>query len=101
MNPTNLTSDISEQTRTVSGSKIRRIVVDRAKCIGARSCAAVAPGVFEMDDGNLAYVVPGNSDNSVGPNSTDEDTILMGAQSCPVLAILLYDENGRQIFPEE
>ncbi len=73
--------------------RIRKIVVDRVKCIGARSCVAVAPGVFQMDDGNLAYVV--------NPESEDDDTILLAAQSCPVLAVLLYDENGKQIFPEE
>jgi ferredoxin len=73
--------------------KIRRIFVDRVKCIGARSCVAVAPGVFQMDDQNLAYIVD--------PNSEDDDTIMLAAQSCPVLAILLYDEEGKQVFPEE
>ena len=72
---------------------IRRIVVDREKCIAARSCVAVAPGVFQMDDGNLAYVTD--------PSNTDDDTILMAAQSCPVLAVLLYDENNKLVFPEE
>ncbi|OGH64534.1 MAG: hypothetical protein A2821_04730 [Candidatus Magasanikbacteria bacterium RIFCSPHIGHO2_01_FULL_41_23] len=72
---------------------MRRIVIDRQACIGARSCVVVAPTVFQMDDGNLAFVTD--------PDSTDEDTILMAAQSCPVLAIKLYDENGKQIFPEE
>lgn len=76
-----------------NSGQIRRIVVDRAKCIGVKSCVAVAPGVFQMDDGNLAYVTD--------PNSTDDDTILMAAQSCPVLAVLLYDENGKLVFPEE
>ena len=71
----------------------RRIVIDRVKCIGARSCVAVAPGVFEMDGENLAYVGD--------PENADEDTIMLAAQSCPVLAILLYDENGKRIFPEE
>ncbi|MFA6105257.1 MAG: ferredoxin [Patescibacteria group bacterium] len=72
--------------------QIRRIVVDRVKCIGADSCVAVAPGVFQLDEENLAYIVD--------PNSSDDDTILMAAQSCPVLAILLYDENNNIIFPE-
>lgn len=72
--------------------KIRKIVVDRVKCIGANSCVAVAPGVFQLDDDNLAYIVD--------PEAADEDTLLMSAQSCPVLAILLYDENGKIIFPE-
>jgi len=89
--PADLPEKISQKIR--AGGKIRRIVVDREKCIGANSCVAVAPGVFQLDDENLAYVV--------NPDSTDEDTIIMAAQSCPVLAILLYDEHGKKIFPEE
>jgi len=86
-----LPADIDEKLR--KGGKIRRIVVDRVKCIGANSCVAVAPGVFQLDDKNLAYIVD--------PESADDDTVLMAAQSCPVLAILLYDEDGKKIFPED
>lgn len=89
--PDNLPDDIHQKIR--KGGKIRRIVVDRQGCIGARSCVLVAPGVFQMDDQNYAYVVD--------PDSEDEDTILMAAQSCPVLAIHLFDEEGNKIFPEE
>jgi ferredoxin len=89
--PDDLPEDISEKIR--KGGKIRRIVVDRQGCIGAQSCVVVAPGVFQMDEENLAYVVD--------PDSEDEDTILMAAQSCPTLAVILYDENGVKIFPEE
>ena len=89
--PPNLPENISQKIR--AGGSIRRIVVDRPKCIGANSCVVVAPGVFQLDKDDLAYVVD--------PDSTDEDTILMAAQSCPVLAILLYDQNGKKIFPEE
>lgn len=85
------TAPLAEATRTQG--KIRKIVVDRIKCIGARSCVAVAPGTFQMDGENLAYIV--------NPDSEDDDTVLMAAQSCPVLAILLYDAEGKQIFPEE
>ncbi len=79
-------------TRTVPG-KIRRIVIDRTACIGARPCVAMAPGVFQLDENNLAYVVD--------PDAAGEDVILMAAQSCPVLAISIYDEEGNKIFPEE
>lgn len=89
--PADLPEEIHQKIR--KGGKIRRIVVDRQGCIGARSCVLIAPGVFQMDDQNYAYVVD--------PDSEDEDTILMAAQSCPVLAVLLYDENGVKIFPEE
>ncbi|MFA6426852.1 MAG: ferredoxin [Candidatus Magasanikbacteria bacterium] len=89
--PDNLPEDISMKIR--NGGKMRRIVVDKQKCIGAQSCVVVAPGVFQMDENNLAYVVD--------PDGTQEDMILLAAQSCPVLAILLYDEEGKQIFPEQ
>lgn len=71
--------------------KIARIEVDRDLCIGAESCAIVAPDVFEMDSENKAVLKTGYT--------TDDQTILMSAQSCPVAAILLYDEEGNQIYP--
>ena len=89
--PDNLPEDISMRIR--KGGKIRRIVVDREACIGAQSCVVVAPGVFQMDDENLAYVTD--------PDNTDEDIIMLAAQSCPVLAVHLYDENGKKLYPEE
>jgi len=72
-------------------SKISKIVVDRTLCIGAGSCIAVAPGVFELDGENKAVVY-----NDKG---ADDETILLAAQSCPTRAILLFDENGEQVYP--
>jgi len=71
---------------------ISKIVVDRDLCIGAAPCVTVAPGVFQLDDENKAYVVD--------PNGADAETILLAAQACPVQAIFLYDENGNQIYPD-
>lgn len=73
--------------------KIRRVVVDKQGCIGARSCAVVAPLAFQMDEDDIAYVPEGHE-------ATDEDTLMLGAQSCPVLAIHLYDKDGNKVFPE-
>lgn len=86
------TEHISVGERTTG--KIRKIVVDRDACIGARSCVVVTPDLFQMDGENLAYVVKGDL------NKLDEDLIKMSAESCPVLAIHLYDEEGNKIFPE-
>lgn len=69
--------------------KIRKIKVDREKCIGARSCVFFAQNVFQLDDENLAYIVDLEGDN--------EDQILLAAKSCPVLAIEIFDENGEKI----
>lgn len=71
--------------------KIAKIVVDRDLCIGAASCVAIAPGVFALDDEDKAYVV--------NDKAADNETILLAAQSCPTRAILLYDEDGNQIYP--
>lgn len=71
--------------------KISKIVVDRHLCIGAASCIAVAPGVFNLDGENKAVVY-----NDKG---ADDETILLAAKSCPTQAILLFDEDGNQLFP--
>ena len=71
--------------------KIGKIYVDRGLCIGSGSCAAVAPEVFALDKENKAYVF-----NEKG---TDGEMIFLAAQSCPVKAIFIYDENGRQAYP--
>jgi len=84
-----------ESMGTKQDGKIRKIVVDREACIGARSCVLVAGKTFQMDDENLAYVMKDSS------GYEDDDTILQAAQSCPVLAIHLYDEAGEKIFPEK
>jgi ferredoxin len=84
--------DISVGT-TVGERKIRKIVVDRVSCIGARSCVLVAPGAFQMDDGDLAYV-PADVNAF-----EDDETVKLAAESCPVLAIHLYGRDGKKIFP--
>lgn len=72
--------------------KIKKIVIKRNTCIGAAPCVAVAPGVFQLDEEGKAYIVD--------PDATDQETLMMAAESCPVLAILLYDEKGNRIYPK-
>lgn len=71
--------------------KIAKIVVDRDLCIGAAPCVVVASKVFQLDKDNKAVVID--------QHGADDDTILLAAQSCPVQAIALFDEEGNQIFP--
>ena len=80
-----------EYPRAKEGSKYSKIVVDRDLCIGATSCIAVAGAMFELDNENKVVVID--------PNTADDDTLLMAAQLCPTKAILLYDKDGKQIFP--
>jgi ferredoxin len=71
--------------------KISKVEVDRDACIGAAPCVTVAPGVFQLDEENKAYVVD--------QNGADAETILLAAQACPVQAIKVFDEDGNQVYP--
>lgn len=85
-------NEVPRQARDDSPKRrIAKIYVDRELCIGAASCVAIAPAVFALDEENKAYVID--------PNGADNETILLAAQSCPTLAIVLYDEDGNQIYP--
>ncbi len=83
-----------------------RIKVDEDLCIGAASCVTIAPETFQMNDENKAWVLdhgtePGGSTYERTMEVTDEEyeNILLGAQSCPTLAVFIYDEKGEQLFP--
>lgn len=81
-----------EYVRTKEGSKIKKIVIDRDLCIGAASCIAVSGETYKLDGENKAVVID--------PNVLDDETLILSAESCPTKAILLFDENGNQIFPK-
>lgn len=81
---------VSDDTKPES--KFSKIEVDRNLCIGAASCVAVAPEVFELDNENKAIIRD--------PKAADDEKILLAAKSCPVLAIKLYGRDGKQMFPE-
>lgn len=84
-----------------------KIKVDKDLCIGAASCVTISPDTFQLDDENIAYVLD-HGEESEGRKyeremevTADEyENILLGAQSCPTLAVLIYNEEGNQIFPE-
>ncbi len=68
-----------------------KVRVDRDVCIGASNCVAVAPSVFELDDSKIATVLD--------PASVSDDTLWEAAESCPVGAVVLEDEEGNQLYP--
>lgn len=87
--------------------KIAKVTVDRNLCIGAASCVVIAGAVFELDSENKAVLkLKGGTKNS-GPTersaledtTTDNETLILAAQSCPTKAIFLYDETGKQVYP--
>lgn len=71
--------------------KIARVEIDRELCIGAADCVSLAGDAFSLDHEHKAVY-------TVGSKASDR-TLLEAARACPVSAILLYDEQGRRIFP--
>ncbi|MBI2617255.1 ferredoxin [Candidatus Gottesmanbacteria bacterium] len=68
------------------------VVVDRDLCIGAASCVAVAPKTFALD----------NEAKAIFLDTCDEenpDVLMDSAKSCPVAAIIITDETGKQVYP--
>lgn len=70
-----------------------KIKILRSTCIGAASCVAISPTVFNMDSANKAVFLE---------NPTDAiENLLLAAQSCPTKAIIVTDtETGQQLWPK-
>lgn len=76
-------------TRKIRGFTMK---IDRDLCIGAATCIAIAPKAWALDDEAKAIVLDTASDE------TDE-TLIEAAKGCPVMAIIITDKNGKQIYP--
>lgn len=74
---------------TKSGSTV---IVDQDLCIGAATCVAVAPTVFQLNEEGKAYILDADS--------VDEQTMLQAAKSCPVNAIIIKDKDGNIVWPK-
>ena len=87
-----------------------KVKVDRDLCIGAGSCVAVAPKVYELDEeGKAVFLKKDGTKTSDLTNYEDlndtEQNILNSAKSCPVNAIVIVevDDQGneiRQVWPQ-
>lgn len=68
-----------------------RIIVDRARCIGAGVCVAEAGATFALDADDKVTVrrPPGDGPDAIG----------WAARGCPVRAIKLVGEAGELIWP--
>jgi ferredoxin len=84
----------TQQTNLFGPRKIGKITVTVLKdlCIGAASCVAVAPKTFQLDNEAKAIILDSAVEES-------QETIIDAAKSCPVAAIIIQDESGKQIFP--
>ena len=74
------------------------VKVDPDLCIGAAACVTISPDLFQMNDENKAEM-DGQYERELEVDQAQLDEIILSAQSCPTLAIFVYNEEGEEIFP--
>jgi ferredoxin len=62
------------------------IAVERDQCVGSAYCRRIAPGVFDVDDHGIAYVVDAE------PREAALAAARKAMESCPSLSIYESDE---------
>ena len=80
--------------------------VDLELCIGAASCVTVSSTFFGLNEENKAFVKdpakdekPNIHESTIQVSDEQKEQIMLAAQSCPTLAISVFDEEGVQLFP--
>lgn len=86
------TPNSGPMTLTTNDGKKITVHVDRNLCIGAATCIAVAPKMFELDNEAKAVLLETSGEEN-------NQTVIDAAKSCPVAAIFIKDENGNQVYP--
>ena len=66
--------------------------IDRARCIATTNCIKLAPGQFELDDERVVTFKPDATEQ-------EREALIEACDSCPVDALSVFDESGRQIVP--
>jgi len=80
-------SDFSE--KIISDLKIR---IERTTCIGSENCIKAAPKLFELDSERYcSFVEP--------VVETDKEKIIEACSVCPVNALYVFKEDGKQLVP--
>lgn len=74
--------------RTVHGL---RVVIDRDQCVGFGDCVQEAPEGFKLDADTIAVFVE--------PEAVERERLLRACDACPVDAITVWDESGKQVVP--
>ena len=63
------------------------VKVDRARCIGMKSCVTAAERTFRLDPGGISTVVD--------PDGDPEEDVVAAAESCPTGAISVFRAGER------
>jgi ferredoxin len=79
-------ADLDE--RVVGGLRVR---IDRTLCVGFGDCVKASPEAFALDEENVVVFV--------APDSAGCEALLRACASCPVDALTVWSQDGRQLVP--
>jgi ferredoxin len=79
-------SDLGE--RAVHGLRVR---IDRSLCVGFGDCITEAPAAFRLDDEGIVIFLE--------PERVEREQLLRACDACPVDALTVWDDEGRQLVP--
>ena len=68
-----------------------RVRIDRTLCVGFGDCVNESPAAFALDEENVVVFV--------APEAVAREVLLRACASCPVDALTVWAEDGRQVVP--
>jgi ferredoxin len=74
--------------RVVAGLRVR---IDRTLCVGFGDCVKESPEAFALDGDNVAIFA--------APEGVAHEALLRACASCPVDALTVWGDDGRQLVP--
>ena len=75
--------------RKISGLLVK---IDRLNCISSKNCINSAPDFFEFDDERICAF-------KELTDGIDKEKIIEACSVCPVSALYVFDEEGKQVVP--
>jgi ferredoxin len=83
-----------------------RVEIKRDKCVGAMACVVIDPEIFRLDEEHKAVLKKSDGtwtqDSVVYENLTEDQAkkIIQAAEACPVMAVWVWDDKGKMIYPK-
>lgn len=68
-----------------------RVRIDRTLCVGFGECVTEAPEAFALDGQDIVVFLD--------PEHADRERLLRACDACPVDALTVWDETGKQVLP--
>lgn len=69
-----------------------KIRIDRLLCVGFGDCIEIAPEAFEFDAEGIVVF-------KEGLDQVERERLIKACAACPVDALVLWDEEGKQLAP--